>query len=70
MIGDEIRKERLRLGWSQETLAAKAGVHRTYIGLIERNRKSPTLQTYCRICKALGVSGGKVLCRLEKKQVR
>ena len=67
MIGDEIRKERTRLGWSQEELAAKAGIHRTYISLLERNKKSPTLDTYRRICKALGVSAAEMMLRLEKK---
>ena len=38
-FGNKVRKERAKLGLSQEGLAAKAGVHRTYIGMIERAEK-------------------------------
>lgn len=35
-FGNRVREERFKLGLSQEELAGKAGVHRTYIGMIER----------------------------------
>ena len=38
-FGDKVREERLKQGISQEELAARAGVHRTYIGMIERAKK-------------------------------
>ena len=38
-FGKRVKEERLKLGISQEKLAAKAGVHRTYIGMIERAEK-------------------------------
>lgn len=40
---------------SQEELADRCGVHRTYIGSIERGEKSPTLNTVEKIAKGLGV---------------
>ena len=67
MIGEELKKERLRIGFSQEQLAEKAGVHRTYISLLERNIKSPTLDVLFRICKALGVKPSRLVSRLEDK---
>jgi len=65
MIGEELKKERVRIGLSQEKLAEKAGVHRTYISLIERNVKNPTLDVLFRICKALGIKPSTLVKRLE-----
>ena len=48
----ELRKER---GLSQEQLADLAGVHRTYIGMIERAEKNITLCNIEKIAKALSV---------------
>lgn len=48
----ELRKQR---NISQEELAERCGVHRTYIGSIERGEKSPTLNTIEKFAKGLGV---------------
>lgn len=53
-FGKKVRDERVRLGISQEELAVKAGVHRTYIGMIERGEKNITLENICKIADALG----------------
>jgi transcriptional regulator with XRE-family HTH domain len=45
-FGKKVREERLKLNLSQEKLAAKAGVHRTYIGMIERAEKKYYLRKY------------------------
>ena len=52
-FGQKVRKERDRLGLSQEALASRAGVHRTYIGMIERAEKNITLENIERVAKAL-----------------
>jgi len=54
-FGQKIRAERLKLKLSQEELAARAGVHRTYIGMIERAEKNITLANIGKIAKALNV---------------
>jgi len=54
-FGNKVRKERNKLGLSQEGLAAKAGVHRTYIGMIERAEKNITLENIEKVAKALGL---------------
>lgn len=54
-FGDKVRNERLKRGFSQEKLALKAGVHRTYIGMIERAEKNITLENIEKIAKALDV---------------
>ena len=48
-----IREDR---GLSQEELAFKTDLHRTYISLLERDRKSPSLRTVTAIATALGMS--------------
>lgn len=50
-----VKEERNKLGLSQESLAEKTGVHRTYIGMIERAEKNITLENIERIAKALGL---------------
>lgn len=42
-FGNKVRQERLKQNLSQEDLAEKANVHRTYIGMIERYEKNITL---------------------------
>jgi transcriptional regulator with XRE-family HTH domain len=53
-IGTVLRKKRQQLGLSQEKIAELAGVDRTYVSILERGLKSPTLDTFERICAALG----------------
>lgn len=52
-FGQRVRAEREGLGLSQEALAAKAGMHRTYVGMIERAEKNITLENIDRLAKAL-----------------
>ncbi|MFA5863781.1 MAG: helix-turn-helix transcriptional regulator [Phycisphaerae bacterium] len=54
-FGQRVRNERNRLNLSQEEFAARAGVHRTYIGMIERAEKNITLENIEKIAKALNV---------------
>jgi ribosome-binding protein aMBF1 (putative translation factor) len=55
-LGTKVRKFRAEKGWSQEELGEKAGLHRTYIGSIERSERNVSLINIQRIAKALGVS--------------
>jgi len=52
-FGDKIREERTRRGLSQEELAFRAGLHRTYIGMIERGEKNITLCNIAKLADAL-----------------
>lgn len=52
-IGKILRAKREALGFSQEDLAEKAGLDRSYISILERGLKSPTLETFERLCKQL-----------------
>ena len=60
-FGKRVREERARQNLSQEQLAEKAGVHRTYIGMIERAEKNITLLNVQKIAAAFGVSVASLL---------
>lgn len=52
-FGEKVRDFRLKKDLSQEELAAKAALHRTYIGMIERAEKNITLENIQKIASAL-----------------
>jgi len=55
LVGMRIRELRLAKGISQEALADEAGVHRTYMGSVERGERNISLENIVRIAKALRV---------------
>ena len=55
-FGQRVRNERLKRSFSQEKLAEKASLHRTYIGMIERAEKNITLINIEKIANALEIS--------------
>lgn len=57
-LGKRIRKFRREQKLSQEVLADKAGIHRTYMGKIERGESNPPVHTIEKIAKALKVKVG------------
>lgn len=66
MVGTVLQKMRLKAGMTQEELAFKAQVDRSYISLLEHNRKSPTLEMLFRLCHALGVKASTVVAGVER----
>lgn len=52
-LGVTVRRHRQRLGLSQEQLAKRAGLHRTYIGSIERGERNITLVNIVRLAQGL-----------------
>ena len=55
-LGAYLRSVREKTGWSQEELAFECGLHRTYIGAVERGEYNVTLLTLRRITDTLGIS--------------
>jgi len=55
-FGNKVREIRKEKGISQEELAYKAELHRTYIGMIERGEKNITIKNIEKLAKALGVT--------------
>ena len=66
-IGTVLRSRREKLSLSQEKLAEMAGLDRTYISILERGLKSPTLETFEKICDALGVLPERIIEEARKK---
>ena len=60
-VGAGIRAIRESQGLSQEVLAEKSHLHRTYVGDVERGRRNISLKSLHKIAKALGVSVGQLL---------
>lgn len=54
-FGDRVREIRSEKDVSQERLSELAGLHRTYVSLIERGERNVTLRTIARIANALEV---------------
>ena len=55
-FGERVREIRREKGLSQEELSFKAGLHRTYIGMIERAEKNITLHKIEKMANALEVN--------------
>ncbi len=55
VFGKNLYKYRIQKGFSQEKLAEKCGMHRTYISAIERYRRSISLENIQRIADALDI---------------
>lgn len=69
LFGASVRKLRFRLGLSQEALAERADLHRTYIADIERGGRNVTLKSLDRLARALEVSTADLLLQSTPKQV-
>lgn len=70
MVGSELRKAREAAGLTQEELAEGSKLHRTYISLLEREKKSPSLAALFLLCKPLGIAPTDFVARLERAGYR
>lgn len=61
LLGQRLRSERKRLGISQEELARRAGLDRTYVSKIERGERNVTLSTVEKLADALKVNPSELL---------
>lgn len=64
-LGKRIRELRSALGLSQEEFAHRAGLHRTYIGAVERGERNVSLDNILAIARALRVSTSELLRGVE-----
>lgn len=63
-FGQAVQALRHELDVSQEELASRAGIHRTYLGDIERGNRNPALINICKIAVALGVKPADLFKRM------
>ena len=66
MLGQELKRARDEAGLSQEEVAHRAGIDRSYLSQLENDRKSPTLDLLLRVCAALGVKAATLVGRVER----
>lgn len=64
-FGELVRNLRLTAGLSQEALADKCGLHRTYVGAIERGEKAVTIETAEKLATGLDLSLSDLFARLD-----
>jgi transcriptional regulator with XRE-family HTH domain len=65
-LGRALRARRTERGVSQEELSLATGVHRNYIGGIERGERSPSVATVARLADALDISLAEVFKQAER----
>jgi transcriptional regulator with XRE-family HTH domain len=64
-FGQVVRVTREDRGWSQEQLAGRADLNRSYLGEIERGTVVPSIETAAKLAAALGVSLSSLIARFE-----
>jgi len=64
-LGQRIRELRTKQGYSQEAFADKCGVHRTFMGTVERGESNLSFQNIVRVSVTLGMSLAQLFSGLE-----
>lgn len=55
-LAEKIKSKRLELNLSQEALADKCGLDRTYVSLIERSKRNPSYLSLIKLCDGLEIN--------------
>jgi len=66
-LGRAVRELRARRGLSQEALGFQAGLHRNYVGAVERGEINPTLRTLLAVVAGLAVPLGELVAVYERQ---
>lgn len=61
ILAQNIKAARCLMGWSQEELAARAEIDRTYISGVERQVRNPTITVVAKLAKAIGTTTADLL---------
>jgi len=69
-FGWNLRRLREKAGFSQEKLAARSGLHRTYVGSVERGERNISLRNIERLASALGVTVAFILRDVDGKNAK
>lgn len=65
-FGLSVRTRREAAGLSQEQLAARVGLHRTYVGSVERGERNISLKNIVALASALGTTASALLAQTER----
>lgn len=69
-LGRVVRTHRSAAGLSQEALADRSGLHRTYISLLERGLRNPSIDVLVTLAAVLGVPASQLLAEAEDEESR
>lgn len=61
LLGENVKRERIRQGLTQDALAVEAGMRRSYLSDIERGVRNPSVHALGRLAVALGVEAAELL---------
>lgn len=67
MIGNVLKLIRKDRGLSQEEIAGRTGLDRTYISMLERNIKQPSITTIFLLAEALDIKPSELVIEIEKE---
>ncbi|HHW41238.1 MAG TPA: helix-turn-helix transcriptional regulator [Syntrophomonadaceae bacterium] len=67
VFGQILKEFRTERGFSQERLGFESGYHRTYISLLERGQKSPSLNTIFKLAESLNITPSEMILRVEEE---
>ena len=66
MFAKELRKYRLKVALTQEEVAAKAGVTREYVSMLEAGKNLPTIEVFIRLCRAVKASPAEFISKVDR----
>jgi transcriptional regulator with XRE-family HTH domain len=69
-LGQRVRQLRLRKGYSQEAFADHCGVHRTFMGTIERGETNLSFQNLARVAAGFGITLSQLFSGVERLAAR
>jgi transcriptional regulator with XRE-family HTH domain len=69
-LGQRVRELRVKGGYSQEAFADYCGVHRTFMGTVERGESNLSFRNLAKIAAALGVTLSKLLSGVEQRAAK
>ena len=67
-LGQVVKSFRLQIGLSQEDVAFRAGLHRTYISDVERGSRNISLKAIYSICSALEINPSELFRKIEENE--
>ncbi len=69
-LGSRVRELRLKAGYSQEAFADHCGVHRTFMGTVERGESNLSFYNLVKIAMGLEITLSKLLSSIEQRATR
>lgn len=66
-FGIVLREQRKKLSITQDELAHRSNLDRTFVGLLERGQRKPSLDTIFALSRGLGIRPSELIAEVEKK---